>query len=155
LIAAISSLVAPRLGDTEHQVTTEQASAIVGDRRLIAELRLVTAAIPASRWRDRVTKGRAHRSTAKVAAREPQRLVHAICPSAIRDPLRALGDRRIVGDDNGPHRLIARSKQIDDLAPGCGIEIAGRLVGQQRRGRGAVARAIATRCCSPPDNCAG
>ena len=35
------------------------------------------------------------------------------------------------------------------------VEIAGRLVGQQHRGRMIKARATATRCCSPPDSMPG
>ncbi len=35
------------------------------------------------------------------------------------------------------------------------IERAGRLVAEQHLRRLAMARAIATRCCSPPESCAG
>ena len=38
---------------------------------------------------------------------------------------------------------------------GARIEVAGRLVGEQERGALATARAIATRCCSPPESSAG
>ena len=40
--------------------------------------------------------------------------------------------------------------------PVCRVELAGRLVGEQQRpGRLASARAMATRCCSPPDSSCG
>jgi hypothetical protein len=44
---------------------------------------------------------------------------------------------------------------MHDLERALGIEVAGRLVGQQHSGSVTSARAIATRCCWPPDSSAG
>ena len=55
-----------------------------------------------------------------------------------------------------PVLALPLEQQVDDRGAGRGVEIAGRLVGEDAvPGRGAVARAMATRCCSPPESCAG
>ena len=63
----------------------------------------------------------------------------------------------IVGDQQqaGAVARVLGEQAIDDEPAGRAVEIAGRLVGQQQRGPATKARAIATRCCSPPDSCAG
>ena len=58
----------------------------------------------------------------------------------------------IDGEARRPDQLRQR---VEHVVGGVRIEIAGRLVGQQERGALATARAIATRCCSPPESSAG
>ena len=86
-------------------------------------------------------------------------------PRAGLDPARAqphhaiaaLRQRGVVGHQHQRHAALGMlgEQEIDDLLAGGLIEIAGRLVRHQDRGVGASARASATRCCSPPDNCVG
>ena len=67
----------------------------------------------------------------------------------------AAGERQVVGDEDQRRaalRLRGEQKIGDHRAVG-GVEIAGRLVGKQDRRVGASARAMATRCCSPPESC--
>ena len=55
-----------------------------------------------------------------------------------------------------PRSRLQREQEVDDRLAGLLVEIAGRLVGEEDgRVPDAIARAIATRCCSPPDSCAG
>ena len=64
--------------------------------------------------------------------------------------------RDVVGgnDDRG-----ARSVQFDEQAQQplteIGIDIAGRLIGEQQLGRAMTARAMAARCFSPPESTGG
>jgi hypothetical protein len=46
-------------------------------------------------------------------------------------------------------------KEVSDFVPCDAVEIACRLVGDEDSGSIARARAMATRCCSPPESCAG
>jgi hypothetical protein len=59
-----------------------------------------------------------------------------------------------VGDQQ--HRDLAIAVQplqdLHDLDAGAAVEVAGRLVGQDQLGSLTSARAIATRCCWPPDS---
>ena len=66
--------------------------------------------------------------------------------------------RRLVRDQEQCHAPLALDpkQQLDDLAPGVLIEVAGRLVGEQTASGWLLsARASATRCCSPPDSWPG
>ena len=69
----------------------------------------------------------------------------------------AARELRIVRHQDQRHAAIdmPAKQKLDHLLSGRLVEIAGRLVGDENRGVGASARASATRCCSPPDNCAG
>jgi hypothetical protein len=62
-----------------------------------------------------------------------------------------------VGDEDqgGAVFAIKREQQIGNFVPGLAIEVAGGLIGEQQAGRPLKARASATRCCSPPESCAG
>ena len=52
--------------------------------------------------------------------------------------------------------LVKGTEEILDLGRGRGIEIAGRLIGGESAcGSRIRERAMATRCCSPPDNSPG
>ena len=56
------------------------------------------------------------------------------------------------GEQQGGAALAAQlEEQVDDLGAGPGVEVAGGLVGEDERGSLMRARAIATRCCWPPD----
>jgi len=71
---------------------------------------------------------------------------------------RALAGQRLVVRDQHQGRgqlAVERQQQLDDARAGGLVEIAGRLVGEQDLRRAANARAIATRCCSPPDSWLG
>ena len=46
-------------------------------------------------------------------------------------------------------------EQGHDLDPGRAVEVAGRLVGEDHGGSVTMARAMATRCCWPPDSSLG
>ena len=62
------------------------------------------------------------------------------------------GDARVVGDDHDRlAALVVAAEQREDLARALAVEVAGRLVGQQHRRAVTSARAMATRCCWPPD----
>ena len=50
---------------------------------------------------------------------------------------------------------VELGQQVHDLAAGRGVEVAGRLVGEQHGGSVTMARAMATRCCWPPESSAG
>ena len=72
---------------------------------------------------------------------------------------RAGGVGRHVGvvghqDDRNPLG-VEPLKHPQDLHAGVRVEVAGRLVGQDQRGLVHQARAMATRCCCPPDICDG
>ena len=74
------------------------------------------------------------------------------------DPAGVGGDRRVVGhqDDRQAVLGVELLEEAEDLLAGLRVEVAGRLVGdQQVEQRLISARAIATRCCSPPESCAG
>ena len=53
------------------------------------------------------------------------------------------------------HRCGSLGKQRENLGAGMRVEVSGRLVGQHQLGLGSSARAIATRCCSPPESSVG
>ena len=67
------------------------------------------------------------------------------------------GDRVVVGDDDDRGALrVEFFQQGQDGGAGGRVQVAGRLVGQHhRRASPATARAIATRCRSPPDSWVG
>ena len=74
------------------------------------------------------------------------------------DAVAAGGERRVVGDERQRRAAPGgqREDQLHDRASGRLVEIAGRLVGDQRATDvGTSARASATRCCSPPESWAG
>lgn len=50
---------------------------------------------------------------------------------------------------------VERKQQIGNFVTGAAVEVAGRLIGKQNFRRVENARAIATRCCSPPESWAG
>ena len=67
--------------------------------------------------------------------------------------VRVLGDVGLVRDQHDRQPL--RVQPLEDahhLDARAGVEVAGRLVGQQQHRRFTSARAIATRCCWPPDS---
>ena len=71
--------------------------------------------------------------------------------------LRARGERMIVRDEHD-RRLrfaIERLEQLDDVRAGVAVEIPSGSSAKRMRGEFANARAIATRCCSPPESCVG
>ena len=67
------------------------------------------------------------------------------------------GQGQVMRDEHQRRAALApqREDQVDDRAAGALVEIAGRLVGNEDGGSGATARAMATRCCSPPESWAG
>ena len=77
--------------------------------------------------------------------------------SQAQDAVHAPGELEVVRGDQRRHAGVL--DQLEQLAEHerrrLRIEVAGRLVGQQEPGALASARAIAVRCCSPPDSCAG
>src|SRR6516225_3044970 len=72
------------------------------------------------------------------------------------DPVGVARGRRVVSDhdDRLAELAHAATEQVQDLRAGAGIEVAGGLVGEDDF-RPARARAMATRCCCPPDSSAG
>jgi hypothetical protein len=72
-------------------------------------------------------------------------------------PVGHRGDGRVVRDDHRRRAELAvdAGERLEHDDPGRDVERAGRLVAQQHAGRLAIARAMATRCCSPPESCAG
>ena len=85
---------------------------------------------------------------------------HLAARAAVADRDRALhlaAHRRVVRDDDDRRAElpVGGAQRVEHLLRRRGVELAGRLVGQeQRAGALASATAIATRCCSPPDICA-
>ena len=69
------------------------------------------------------------------------------------DPVASAGEFNIMCDQDQCRAGILRvvKHDIDDLVAGRTVQIAGRFVCQQDSGLWSKARAIATRCCSPPD----
>ena len=80
-----------------------------------------------------------------------------ISPSAMNRILSAIAARGHLGDHHDRLSVCERgvAEQSEDLRAGPGIQVSGRLVGEQDVGRVISAREIATRCCSPPDSSAG
>jgi hypothetical protein len=74
----------------------------------------------------------------------------------VQHPIAAPRQRSIVGHEHQRRAAlaIAVEQKLDDFAAGCLVEIAGGLVRYQDRRVGRD-RASATRCCSPPESCAG
>jgi Protein of unknown function (DUF1602). len=69
------------------------------------------------------------------------------------DPIARFGNCRIVRGEEQRlaafmHKILQQLKRALGV---CGVEIAGRFVARMTRGSFASARAIATRCCSPPE----
>ena len=58
-------------------------------------------------------------------------------------------------DDHRGAEPVERGEQAHQAVGHVGIDIAGRLVGDEQFGRLITARAIATRCCSPPESVGG
>ena len=67
------------------------------------------------------------------------------------------GEVEIVGHEHQGRAPVALEgkEQVDDGPAGVLVEVAGGLVRHEDGGLGTMARAIATRCCSPPESCAG
>ena len=86
--------------------------------------------------------------------RRPSSLVDAISAVAnMNDALGVGGDVRLVGDeDDRDARRRSAAEQRHDLRAGARVEVPGRLVGQDDAGSLTSARAMATRCCCPPDS---
>ena len=72
-----------------------------------------------------------------------------------RRSMRAASSRLCVATRAASPVAAQLRQRAKDMVGGVRIEIAGGLVGQQQRGALATARAMATRCCSPPDSSAG
>ena len=73
-----------------------------------------------------------------------------------RAPADAADQLAIVrGDEHRRAAGVDLAEQVHDLERQVRIEVAGRLVGQDDRGSLTSARAMATRCCSPPDSSIG
>ena len=68
-----------------------------------------------------------------------------------------MGQALVVGDQHqgGAALLIQLEQQVADALAGMTVEVAGGLVGEQDRRLGGEARAMATRCCSPPESWRG
>jgi hypothetical protein len=64
-----------------------------------------------------------------------------------------LGDLGVVGDDDdgGASFAVEAAELVDDGGGGFGVEVAGGLVGQDKAGLLASARAMATRWVWPPE----
>ena len=73
------------------------------------------------------------------------------------DPVGVGGDGRVVRhqDDREAVLGVELAEEVEDLPAGLRVEVAGRLVGDQERASLTSARAMATRCCSPPESCEG
>ena len=68
-------------------------------------------------------------------------------------PARLGGEPVVVGHHDQRRAVgVEPAEEVEDLAAGRGVELAGRLVGEEHAGRLASARAIATRCISPPES---
>ena len=80
---------------------------------------------------------------------------------SVAQPDRSLGQACDLGivrheDERGPGGSVQFEHDLDDRLARLRVEIAGRFVGEQESlGRLIKARARATRCCSPPESCAG
>jgi hypothetical protein len=62
------------------------------------------------------------------------------------------GEAHLVGDHQHGEAVVGEGAQhVEHLAHALGVERAGGLVEEQASGSIASARAMATRCCSPPD----
>jgi hypothetical protein len=73
------------------------------------------------------------------------------------DAAAAAGETAVVGDEQ-KRRAFARlqiEEQVDDRFTRVLVEIAGGFVGEDDLAPAARARAMATRCCSPPESCPG
>ena len=77
-------------------------------------------------------------------------VVHDQLPAAAR------GQTRIVGDQHqgGAGLPVEFEQEVRDQRAGARIQVAGSSA-NSTRGSPAKARAMATRCCSPPDSCRG
>ena len=64
---------------------------------------------------------------------------------------------QVMGDhDAGALLLVDQvGEGLHHLVGALGVQAGGRLVGQHHAGSWIRARAMATRCCWPPDNCSG
>ena len=116
------------------------------------------------RWRRPKSRGTATAGRAR-ASRRANRAMPAAAPASFGDPAvdhphgaaGPRGDGRVVGDDQQPGaaaqaRSNSRSMMAAPVAPS---RLPVGSSASSSSGRGAVARAMATRCCSPPDSCAG
>ncbi len=67
------------------------------------------------------------------------------------------GEAGIVGDQHqgGAAVALEGEEQVDDLGAGRLVEVAVGSSATRIAGSGATARAMATRCCSPPESWAG
>ena len=75
-----------------------------------------------------------------------QAIVQRDYPPGIADDARVMG-----GEDKGHARfLIQALHDVHDLLAVLGVKVGSRLIGQDKGGVGANARATATRCCWPP-----
>ena len=75
------------------------------------------------------------------------------CPSCIRwqrSASAAMASSWVIIRIVRPSSLVQLGQQLEDIESGFGVEVPGRLVGQQQRGSVIRARAIAARCISPP-----
>ena len=75
-------------------------------------------------------------------------------PSTSTGPVWPSGDFQVVRHQNDGQALalVEFTKEGHDLATGARIQVAGGLVAKQDRGRMIRARAMATRCCWPPES---
>src|SRR5438309_6444227 len=75
----------------------------------------------------------------------------------MQDTLAVARDQALVvgGDEHGNADLVEGDEDLEDAGGRFGIEVGGWLVGDQERGRFTTARAIARRCCSPPESWIG
>ena len=72
-------------------------------------------------------------------------------------PVEAIEDLVVVGDRDDRRLLLdgELAQEIHDDAGALGIQRGGRLVGEDDTRTIGSARAMATRCASPPESCAG
>jgi len=84
-------------------------------------------------------------------------LAYNLPSTQLENPLRAAGKLLIVRHEHEGcvRRFVEAEEDVLHALGRFGIEIAGGLVGKEDPGLVMKARAIATRCCSPPDNCEG